>query len=87
MQWQEIRQKYPRKWLLIEATKAHTTEHNHRIVEQMAIINEFSGFYEAMKTYKKLHRTNPEREMYVVHTDRETIDIKERSWLGVRGIQ
>jgi hypothetical protein len=29
----------------------------------------------------------PERELYVFHTNRETLDIAERRWLGIRGAQ
>ena len=35
--------------------------------------------------YIQLHREAPERELYVFHTDRETLDITERRWLGIRG--
>jgi len=27
------------------------------------------------------------RELYVFHTSRETLDITERRWLGIRGAQ
>ena len=38
----------------------------------------------AMRTYLKLHRHDPDRELYVLHTDRETLEITEQNWLGIR---
>jgi hypothetical protein len=39
-----------------------------------------------MQRYQELHQEAPERELYVLHTDREVLDIRERRWLGVRGM-
>jgi len=86
MQWKEICQHYPRQWLLIEAIKAHS-EADRRILEQLAVVGTFSDSTTAMKSYLQLHNEAPERELYVFHTSREKLDITERRWLGVRGIQ
>jgi len=86
MQWQEICKHYPQQWLLIEAIKAHS-EADRRILEQLAVVGTFSDSTTAMKSYLQLHKEAPERELYVFHTSRETLDITERRWLGVRGIQ
>jgi hypothetical protein len=40
-----------------------------------------------MDDYVQRHRQAPDREFYVLHTDRETLDITERRWLGIRGVQ
>ncbi|MBN1428872.1 MAG: hypothetical protein JXB07_10845, partial [Anaerolineae bacterium] len=37
------------------------------------------------QSYLDLHRQSPERELYVLHTDREDLNIQERHWLGIRG--
>ena len=84
MQWQEIRKCYPQQWLLIEAIKAHS-EANKRILEQLAVVNTFANSVTAMKGYAQLHHEAPTRELYVFHTSRETLEITERSWLGIRG--
>jgi hypothetical protein len=84
MQWQEIREHYPQQWLLVEAIKAHS-ETNVRIVEQLAVLESFSDSVTAMKGYAQLHREAPQRELYVFHTSRETLEIGERTWLGIRG--
>jgi len=84
MKWQEIRKRYPQQWLLVEAIKAHS-EANKRILEQLAVVNTFPDSVTAMRSYVQLRREAPERELYVFHTSRETIDITERRWLGIQG--
>jgi hypothetical protein len=86
MTWQEIRKQYPQTWLLVEALEAHTTEEKRRIIDRLAVIEKFPGFFEAMQLYKKLHGLSPQREMYVVHTVNKEIKIQEQRWTGVRGI-
>lgn len=86
MKWEEIRNHYPNQWVLAEAIKAHT-ESDKRIVEDIAVINIFSDSTPAMKAYIRLHQEAPERELYVLHTDRKELDITERRWAGIRGIQ
>ena len=84
MHWNKIRALYPHQWLLLEAIKAHS-EDDRRILDQLSVINTYTESKEAMKEYSQLHHKMPERELYVLHTDRETIDISERKWLGIRG--
>lgn len=83
MKWQEIRMQYPHCWLLIEAIKAHF-QSGKRILDELTVVNTFLDSRSAMKRYTQLHREAPERELYVLHTDRENLDITERRWLGVR---
>ncbi|MEZ4725973.1 MAG: hypothetical protein R3E79_02440 [Caldilineaceae bacterium] len=84
MQWQEIRNHYPEQWLLVEAIEAHSAA-GKRILEQLAVIDTFPDSVTAMKRYVKLQRAMPAREYYVFHSSRETLDITERQWIGVRG--
>jgi hypothetical protein len=37
-----------------------------------------------MQSYERLHRERPQREFYFVHTGRESLDIRERRWIGIR---
>ncbi len=85
MKWQEIRHHYPAQWLLVEAIQAHS-EANKRILEQLAVLNYFSNSTDALKSYAQFHRQSPERELYVFHTSRESLEVIERRWLGIRGI-
>jgi len=86
MQWQEIRQHYPEQWLLLEAIQAHS-EGQKRVLDQLAVLGAFVDSITALQSYGKLHRVAPERELYVFHTSRDALDITERAWLGVRGLQ
>lgn len=83
MEWKEIRKRYPKQWLLVEATKAHSKS-GKRIVAQLTVVNTFPDALTAMKGYAQLHRQSPDREYYVLHTDRQRLDIAERRWLGIR---
>ena len=86
MQWQEIRSHYPQQWLLVEAIKAHS-ETSKRILEQLAVVAAYPDSATAMKGYSQLHHEAPDRELYVFHTSRKTLDIAERKWLGIRVAQ
>jgi hypothetical protein len=86
MKWEEIRRHFPHQWLLLEAMEAYS-EGGKRIVKQFSVINTFANSVAAMKAYAKLHHEIPVRELFVFHTDREQLDITERRWLGIRGIQ
>lgn len=83
MNWSEIRLHYPKTWLLVEVLQAHT-ENDKRILEQLAVINTFSDVQEALKSYAELHQHQPNRELFVLHTDREELDITVRHWFGLR---
>jgi hypothetical protein len=83
MQWQEIRDHYPQQWLLLEAVKAHS-EGDQRILDQLAPLNAFSDSAAALSAYARIHREVSQRELYVFHTSRDTLDILERQWLGIR---
>ena len=78
MEWQDIRTQYPDSWLLIEAINAHTTSEQKRIIDRLAVIDQFDDFYVAMDSYKQLHREKPSKEIDVVHTDSVEINIKEQ---------
>jgi len=83
MKWQEIREHYPGQWLLLEAIKAHTKA-SQRILDQLAVLGAFPNSGVALQKYGDLHREEPERELYVFHTSRSTLDVTERRWLGIQ---
>ena len=85
MKWSEIRHRYPDQWLLIEAIEARS-EPGQRIVEDIAVLDSYPDSVSAMKRYTSLHHEAPQRELYVFDTDREELDIRERRWLGIRGV-
>jgi len=83
MRWQEVRDHYPGEWLLVEAIEARSTS-GKRVLEQLTVVNSFPDSASAIRDYARLHREAPERELYVFHTSRETLDLPERRWLGIR---
>jgi len=83
MTWEQIRRNFPHQWLLLEAMEAYS-DLDKRIVKQLSVINTFPDSIAAMKAYAQLHHDAPARELYFFHTDREQLDIHERSWIGIR---
>jgi hypothetical protein len=83
VQWSEIRERFPGQWLLIEAIEAHSAN-NQRILDDIAVVQSFPDSIVAMKAYKELHHEDRQREMYVVHSAREHLDIGEIRWFGLR---
>ncbi len=84
MKWEEVCQAFPKQWVLIEAVKAYTNEESERILEDVAPLKKFPNSPDAMKAYQELHRENPTRELYVLHTNRKNPNIIEKKWVGVR---
>ena len=83
MTWNEIRDYFPSRWLLIEAIEAHS-EGGKRVLEQISVVKTFTDSSSAMSSYRRFHDMYPDREFLFVHTDRETLDITERRWIGIR---
>jgi hypothetical protein len=83
MTWSEIRGHYPHQWLMVEALQARS-ELGKRHLEKLAVVDAFADGEAALRAYLTLHRAAPERELYVVHSDREMLDIAEQAWLGLR---
>lgn len=84
MQWHEIRNAYPDQWLVIEANDAETSQDHRRILSRIAVIERCATGDAAFQSYRRLHQAHPDREFYFVHTSRETLEIYERHWAGVR---
>ena len=83
MNWEEIRKKYPRQWLLVEATVAHS-ERQLRILDELEVLDIFDNSTSALGRYKIEHHTNRFRELFVLHTSRKNLEIEERRWIGPR---
>ena len=83
MTWSDVRQHYPHQWLLVEALQARS-ELGKRQLEKLAVVDAFPEGETALRAYLRLHRDAPQRELYVLHSDREELEITERTWLGLR---
>lgn len=84
MKWEDVCQAFPKQWVLIEAVEAYTNEEYERILKEVTPLKKFSNSPDAMKAYQELHRGNPSRELYVLHTNRKNPHIIEKKWVGVR---
>lgn len=84
MKWEDVCQAFPDQWVLIEAIQAHTNEKRERILDEIAPLKKFAKSPDAMKAYQEIHRAEPRRELYVLHTSRKEPNIIEKKWVGVR---
>lgn len=84
MQWPEIRKAYPDQWLIVEALEAHTTPDRQRVPDRLAVVELCPDGSVAFQCYRRLHQQYPQREFYFLHTSRETLDIRESRWVGIR---
>lgn len=82
MRWEEVREKFPEEWVVFEATEAVSQE-GFRCVKDVSIIDRFDDSLEAMKRYKELHRSEPSKEIYFLHTSRVDLKIEEK-WIGFK---
>ncbi|MCP4135590.1 MAG: hypothetical protein GY754_31770 [bacterium] len=84
MKWKEVKEAYPDQWLVVEALEAHTTSDSIRHIEEVSIIEKCTDGEKAMTEYRRLHKSNPLKEYYFIHTSRDDLDIPERKWIGIR---
>ncbi|WP_071458642.1 hypothetical protein [Bacillus massilinigeriensis] len=83
MKWSEVREHFPQRCVLVEAIKSETRG-KERVIEDMAVIDEFENGNAAWKEYKKLHAENQSRELYIFHTNNDEIKVIEQPYIGVR---
>ncbi len=75
MDWQEIREQYPHRWVVVEAFDAYT-EGRNRVINHLEVVGMFGDDWKpAWEHYKRLHHADKEREYYVLHTDRVELNI------------
>lgn len=59
MHWEQMRQKYPGRWLLVEAFGAYT-QAGQRIIPHLELIADFGADWDAAwSRYKALHHADP----------------------------
>ncbi len=75
MDWQQIRERYPYRWVVVEAINAHT-KGTERIIKSLEIIGVFwQDWRPAWECYKYVHAADKTREYYVLHTRRRELNI------------
>ena len=52
-------------------------------MKDVSIIDRFNDSLEAMQRYKELHRSEPSKEIYFLHTSRADLKIEEK-WIGFK---
>jgi hypothetical protein len=86
MKWHEVCEHYPNQIVLVEALS--TTSDNHiRTIEEMSILSKFSDNMAAWNEYKRLHKSNPDKELYIFHTSKVKAEVIEQFFVGIRGRQ
>jgi len=83
MLWQEIREKYPSKWLVIEAKKFHQADDKF-VVEDLEVLEIFDKSFDAYDQYRSLHREQPNKEFLFANTEMSILEIPTTRWMGVR---
>lgn len=83
MKWSDIAKIYPNRLVLIEAIKAKSQD-RIRIIEEMSVVQEYTDSKEAWEGYKAYHKEDPHRELYIFHTSRESVEVVEEFFSGVR---
>ncbi|OMF25624.1 hypothetical protein BK133_21270 [Paenibacillus sp. FSL H8-0548] len=82
MRWNEVQERFPNEWVVLEATKAFSKE-GQRFIEEMTVIDSFDDSEKALKRYGELHGKEPHREYCFFHTSRPEVVARER-YVGVR---
>jgi len=82
MRWEEVREKFPDEWIVFEAANAYSKD-GFRCMDEVNVIERYMDSLEAMKRYKELHRNNPAKEIYFLHTSRTDLKIEEK-WVGFK---
>jgi len=85
MDWITVRGHHPDKWVLVEALSSQSDGHK-RYIDNM-VISDFANPKEAWNEYKKLHLSDPSRELYVFYTKNESIEVIEQFFYGIKGFQ
>lgn len=83
MRWEEVRERFPEEWVVLEATKAYSKE-GQRFIEEVVVIDSFDDSTRALHRYSELHKESPHREYCYFHTSRPQLVARER-YVGVRG--
>ena len=76
MKWQQVREQFPDQWLLFADVDSYITDDKRRIIRELAPIQAYDGFYDALAHHHKLHKKNPQQRYYVYHTSNDEIHIK-----------
>lgn len=83
MKWQNVRKQFPDRWVLVEALEAESVE-NKREIKEMAVISDFENPKDAWAVYRKIHLEDRMRELYILHTCKDEVEVIEEKFVGLR---
>ncbi|MRN56668.1 hypothetical protein GJB61_27280 [Paenibacillus sp. LC-T2] len=83
MRWDEVQERFPNEWVVLEATKAYSKE-GQRFIEEMSVIDSYENSTKALKRYSELHHQAPHREYCFFHTSLPEVVARER-YVGIKG--
>lgn len=74
MNWEQIRQQHPNKWVVVEAIDAQSIN-NQRVINDLVVIGVYDRWERAWEAYKQVHHADKWREYYCLSTERKNLDI------------
>ena len=74
MNWQQIREHYPQRWIIVEALNA-VTRGSQRVIDELTLIGVFDDWESPWQAYTSLHDADKWREYYVLPTDRVELNV------------
>ena len=83
MKWQEVRERFPHRWVVLEALRSRREE-GKWIIDDMAVVDEYLDGTTAIKAYGTLHKQWPMRELLFFSTEHAKIELTETRWMGLR---
>lgn len=86
MKWAEVCKQYPDQIVLVVALTT-SSMNNIRTVDEMAVLSKSNDNLAAWQEYKKLHKSHPNKELYLFHTSKEKAEVIEQYFTGIRGRQ
>ena len=76
MKWNQIREAFPNRWVVVEAVDASTSKEGKRKIGDLLLVEAYGDDWEtAWEGYKQSKRGNRQGEYYALHTDRVELDI------------
>jgi hypothetical protein len=83
MTWQQIRERYPDQWVLMESLQSHD-EGDQRIYDSLAVLDSCEDNGELFPRYRRLKARHPEKEIIFYHAANEQMDIRILPTPGMR---
>ena len=73
MKWQQVRNQYPHKWVIIHPIKSFTDKQGHQIIEEFEVERLFDTQSEAIQYLEETWRKEPNTNPLVVDTKRKEL--------------